>query len=132
MNEISFQPSRCSVCGGAVAVQLLVLWLKLFMRHPSEVSIDREFLSLLWQDSPINKALSESKRKVLREIATRSREGARLVLQELRKRLSTGDDIVSAEILGSILQVEGFCMAEEYSQLAIDVLGCSSSNLGGV
>ena len=84
--------------------------------------IDREFLSLLWEDIPVSKTLSDCKRQVIREIATRSDEGAKLVLEELRKRLTVSKDAVSAEVLGGILQVEGFAMVDEYSKLAIQVL----------
>jgi hypothetical protein len=59
---------------------------------------------------------------VVREIATKSQDGAKLVLAELRKRLSATHDITSAEILGKIMEVEGFSMSEEYSKLAMEVL----------
>ena len=70
----------------------------------------------------MSKALSDSKRQVVKEIATKSTAGAKHVLAELRKRLSATNDMNAAEILGKILEVEGFSMADEYSALAVEVL----------
>jgi hypothetical protein len=120
---VSYSPSHCSACGAAVALQLLVLWMRLFLARPSDVYVDRDFLNLLLEEVPgVSKGLSDCKRQVVREIATKSHEGARLVLAELRKRLSATNDNTSAEILGKIMEVEGFCMSEEYSKLAMEVL----------
>jgi hypothetical protein len=127
--KFSFSPSHCSVCGGAVALQLLVLWLRLFQARPSEVHIDRGFLCLLLEDfSTISKGLFDFKRQVVREIATKSEEGAKLVLTELRKRLTATNDATCAEILGKIMEVEDFSMSEEYSKLAMEVLAAGQGS----
>ena len=124
-----YSPSHCSVCGPTVALQLLILWLRLFLARPSDVKIDQDFLCLLLEDIPsVSKGLSDCKRQVVREIATKSKDGAQLVLSELRKRLSATNDITSAEILGKIMGVEGFLMAEEYSKLAIEVLAARQAS----
>ena len=130
-SPIAYAPSHCSSCGGAVGLQLLVLWLRLFHSRPKEVQIDRGFLSLLLEDLPsAGKSLFDFKRQVVREIATKSEEGAKLVLAELRKRLTATRDVASSEILGKILEVEGFSMSEEYAKLAMEVL--SSTGQGAL
>jgi hypothetical protein len=127
--NFTFSPSHCSVCGGAVALQLLVLWMRLFQARPSEVHVDQEFLCLLLEDfSTISKGLFDFKRQVVQEIATKSEEGAKLVLAELRKRLTATNDATCAEILGKIMEVEGFSMSEEYSKLAMEVLAAGQGS----
>lgn len=127
--NFTFSPSHCSVCGGVVAHQLLVLWMRLFQARPSEVHIDREFLCLLLEDFPtIGKGLFDFKRQVVQVIATKSEEGAKLVLSELRKRLTATNDSTCAEILGKIMEVEGFSMSEEYSKLAMEILAAGQGS----
>eukprot|EP00980_Cylindrotheca_fusiformis_P011049 scaffold2535_cov126-Cylindrotheca_fusiformis.AAC.11 len=123
----TFTPAHCSLCAVEVAHQLLTLWLRLFQACPLDIYIDREFLCTLLEDIPgvgkgFGKGFVESKRLVVREIATKSESGATLVLAELRKRLSATRDVTCAEILGKIMEVDGFFMSEEYSKLAMDVL----------
>jgi hypothetical protein len=133
--SFAFSPSHCPVCGGSVAQQLLVLWLRLFLVDTSQVRIDRNFLELLVQDDvAINgnnlshqcKGLGECKKDVVVAIATKSEEGAEMVLEVLKKRLTVSEDIICAEILGKILEVEGFPMAHEYSNFAIEILASQS------
>ena len=130
-SPIAFSPSHCSACGGAVALQLLVLWLRLFHTSPQHVHIEPDFLCLLLEDLPhASKNLFDFKRQVVREIATKSDEGARLVLKELRKRLRATRDVVSSEILGKIMEVEGgFSLSEEYAKLAMEVLSTEHGTL---
>ena len=126
---VMFSPSHCSLCAPSVALQLLVLWLRLFQARPSDVHIDSDFLCLLFEDTPAtSKGLFEFKRQVVKEIATKSDEGARLVLDELRKRLTAANDVNCAEILGKIMEVEGFQLAEEYSSLAMEVLAARQAS----
>ena len=56
------------------------------------------------------------------EIATKSEDGARLVLTQIRRRLLATEDPVSAEILGKIMTVEGHYLPDEYAKLAMDLL----------
>jgi E3 ubiquitin-protein ligase UBR4 len=122
---ITFTPSHCSSCAVPIAHQLLALWLKIFHVDPN-IRIDHEFLCTLLEDVPgTGKGFSDCKRLVVREIATKSDNGAKLVLVELRKRLNATKDVACAEILGKIMEVEDFGMAEEYCKLAIEVLGQS-------
>jgi hypothetical protein len=126
---IVFCPSHCSVCASPVALQLLVLWLRLFQARPQEVRVDTEFLCLLLEDLPSSsKALFDFKRQVVQEIATKSEDGAKLVLTELRKRLRATRHVGCSEILGKILEVDGFSTAEEYAKLAMDVLSASQGS----
>lgn len=121
--DTNFTPSHCSNCAVTVAHQLLLLWLRLFQSRPSDMDIDREFLCTLLEDVPgVGKGFVECKRLVVREIATKSDAGAKLVLVELRKRLTATRDVTCAEILGKIMEVDDFSMSEDYSKLAMDVL----------
>jgi hypothetical protein len=120
---MKYMPSHCSSCGAAVALQLLLLWSRLFLSDPNSVTIDPEFLFVLLEEIPtVSRALMDCKRQVVQEIATKSRCGAKLVLVELRKRLGATNDMASADVLGKILEVEGFEMSEDYAKLAMDVL----------
>lgn len=114
---------HCSVCGSTVAFHLLSLWSSLFTAGPSEVDVDGDFLSLLLSESTsVGKTLSDCMREVVKDIATKSESGAKLVLEEVRKRLTATNDPVSAEILGSIMSVKDHFMEEEYSDLALELL----------
>lgn len=124
--EVQFAPSHCSTCSVPVAQQLLTLWLRLFQASPFTVAVDLDFICTLLEDMPgIGKGFLESKRMVVCEIATKSPMGAKLVLHELKTRLSVAKDMNCAEILGKILEVEDFEFAEEFSRLAMDVLARS-------
>ena len=86
-----FEPSHCSVCSATVALQLLVLWLRIFQLDPDSVVITQEMISLLLNDDPAilhMKNLQETKRAAVKEIALRSKQGSPLVLEALRLRLS--------------------------------------------
>jgi len=123
--SLSFSPSHCSVCGGSVAVQMLVLWLKLFLVAPTEVYVGVEFFEILFQEdfsSGQFKGLQGIKRQVIISIATTSRNGAKMVLAELRKRLTTSRDMNCADILGKIMEIKGFDMVDEYAELAMNIL----------
>lgn len=116
-------PCRCSVCGSVVASHLLCLWSHLFAVQPTEVQVDQGFVSLLLSDSSVvGKTLSDCMRDVVKDIATKSESGTKLVLKEIRKRLLATNDPVSAEILGKIMAVDDHFMPEEYSNLAMEVL----------
>jgi hypothetical protein len=127
---IPFYPSHCSSCNISVALQLLILWLRLFQAHPSEVQIPHEFLNLLFEDfESNNKHFTECKRQVVKEIATKSKLGAKLVLEELRKRLKVMHDPACAEILGKIMQEDDFEFADDYRNLALEILASNGASL---
>jgi hypothetical protein len=113
----------CSICGPTVALNLLSLWAHLFAAHPSQARVDVEFLNLLLTDSAVvGKNLSDRMLDTVTEIATKSEDGARLVLTQIRRRLLATEDPVSAEILGKIMTVEGHYLPDEYAKLAMDLL----------
>ncbi len=117
------RPSQCSICGSTVALQLLNLWSHIFAAHPTEVEVTQEFLSLLLTESScVGKTLSDTMRNVVKDVATKSESGTKLVLKEIRNRLLSTNDPVSAEILGKIMAVEDHFMPEEYSKLAMELL----------
>ncbi len=123
-SSLSFSPSHCSLCGGSIALHLLVLWLKLFLVAPSQVSVKEEFFLILFQDDGQShgKSLQEVKRQIIIAIATNSQQGAEMVLRELEKRLKASRDMYCAGILGKIMEIEGFVMINEYAKLAMDIL----------
>merc|ERR1711935_411048 len=45
--SFSFTPSHCSVCGGTVLLQLLSLWLKIFLIAPENVIVNNFFFDIL-------------------------------------------------------------------------------------
>ncbi|CAB9508930.1 Auxin transport protein BIG [Seminavis robusta] len=126
----AFCPSHCSVCSSPVAVQLLVIWLRLFQADPSKVVVTQEYIELLLEENiHLSKGLMDLKRSVLREIAVKAPAStSRLVLDELSRRLRNARDVTSAEILGKIISEESggpngeFALAQEYVDLALNVL----------
>jgi len=123
-SSFSFSPSHCSLCGGSIALHMLVLWLKLFLVAPAQVRVDQEFFSILFQDDvpSHSKGLQEIKKQIVISIATNSRQGAEMVLNELGKRLIASRDMYCAGILGKIMEIEGFDMINEYARLAMAIL----------
>lgn len=122
--NLSFSPSHCSLCSGAVALQLLVLWLRLFQAKPTLVEISSEFVQILLEENAyLSKALLDLKKAVVREIATKSPKGTKLVLEELGARLLVTRDVVCAEILGKIIESrDDFPLYNEYMDLTLQVL----------
>ena len=68
------------------------------------------------------RGLQELKKQVIVSIATNSRSGAEMVLRELKNRLTVSHDMNCAEILGKIMEIEGFDMINEYTKLAMYIL----------
>ena len=117
----SFSPSHCSLCGGAIAFHLLVLWQKLFLVAPTHVRLNGEFFGILFEASH-SKGLCEIKKQVIISIVTNSHCGAEMVLKELEKRLGASRDMYCADILGKIMEIQGFGMIDEYTKLALHIL----------
>jgi hypothetical protein len=88
------------------------------------VYIDENFLDILLQDDAAvsSKVLADLKRQVVVAVATQSEAGGEIILTELRKRLSASQDMNCSEILGKIIQVQGFPMHEQFAKLAVEVL----------
>ena len=131
-NSFQFSPSHCSACAGSIALNLLLLWLKLFLVAPAQVSVNGEFFAILFQgDAHQNqtKGLQDIKSQVIIAIATSSQQGAAMVLSELEKRLRASRDMYCAGILGKILEIEGFIMINEYAKLAMDILSSQQAGI---
>ena len=45
-----------------------------------------------------------------------------MVLKELEKRLGASRDMYCADILGKIMEIQGFGMIDEYTKLALHIL----------
>lgn len=121
----AFAPSHCSVCSSPVAVQLLMIWLRLFQYDPANVTVTQETIELMLEENiHLSKSLMDLKRLVLREIAVKApAETSRLVLNELAKRLRYARDVTSAEILGKIIAEEtDFPLIQDYVNLALEAL----------
>mmetsp|Transcript_15124 Transcript_15124/g.35077 ORF Transcript_15124/g.35077 Transcript_15124/m.35077 type:complete len:1358 (+) Transcript_15124:2-4075(+) len=129
-SSFSFSPSHCSACGGSIALHLLVLWLNLFLVAPTQVRVNDNFFGILFQDDAISnsKGLQDIKKQVIISIATNSRRGAEIVLMQLDKRLKASRDMYCADILGKIMEIEGFNMISEYANLAMDILSSGENN----
>ena len=147
LGAVTFTPSHCSTCSNQVAVQLLVVWLRLFQADPAAVTVTRETIELLFDEThyfmtpsfsnghgsnnmhqnPIIRdatLLLEWKRHAVCQIATKApTDTSKLVLDQLSKRLRATREVASAEILGSIIaDSSDFELAPEYVDLAMEVL----------
>jgi hypothetical protein len=131
--SFSFTPSHCSICGGTIAHQLLNLWMKLFLVAPTKVRVEGMFFNILFQEDVPNqgRGLQDLKKQVIVSIATNSQNGAEIVLRELRTRLTASHDMNCAEILGKIMEIEGFDMLNEYAKLAMDILSSRTNTVVG-
>ena len=134
----TFEPSHCSACGPVILVHLLLLWLSLFRRDPSSVVVTTDMIVYLFDNDPSSMAqhqqhrngtnthqeLLETKHLILREIALRSEQGSKLVLEALRLRLvSLLQDQNAVEILGAILEAfaSDDLVAVNYEQAYIEL-----------
>ena len=121
----SFVPSLCSTCCDPVTVHLLMLVFELFEIEgvASEIEVTQDFVrSLFYEGSRLSPELQRLKRNTIITLVQSSNEGAKLVLNELSRRLTVARDDVSAEILGALLG-KSFSLSEEYLKLAIEVMG---------
>lgn len=122
-----FVPSHCSACAGAIATQLLMLWLRLFKIDPCSVAITKEMITLLLSDDVmLPKSLQDTKRAAVKDIALLSQQGAEIVLNALRSRLIASRDLKCAEILGEIIEAvnddNSSSSREPFVALAMEVL----------
>lgn len=119
MGALTFEPSHCSSCGPLILVHFLILWLILFQRDPSSAVVTADMIVYLFDTDPSLMAqqqhfksgmstyqqLQETKHMVIQEIALRSKQGSKLVLEALRLRLLTLlQDQNAVDILGLILE----------------------------
>lgn len=126
LDSLSFEPSHCSACASTVANRLLTLWLSLLEADPDGVAISKDIIHLLLSDeaSIVHKTLQDTKRRALKSIALKSKQGSPLVLAALKLRLQALDSVPCAEILASIVEEGG---PPTFRELAMEVLETSTA-----
>lgn len=104
--KLEFVPCRCSNCSSAVASCLLLLWQNLFMADSENAKVSSKMISLLLysEGSSSLRSLNDCKRTAVEFVATKSKRGAELVLEGLRKCMAAGPDTYASSVLGAILQ----------------------------
>lgn len=127
--EFLFSPSHCSYCSKSVALDLLTLWESLLLLSPSQVKVNERVLNTLFREDRglQGTLLTASKRRVVVSIATTSESGAGIVLEAMRKRLSSAEDLFCAEVLGKILESENSPLVSEFKSFALEILGSQTS-----
>jgi hypothetical protein len=106
-----------------MALHLLQLWHRLFLAAPDYVHVSKSMLTALLDESiALPKSLVDLKRAIVRDLATKSPKGSKLVLDELRTRLAANCDVASSEILGQILETVEDVENCDFLDLAIKVL----------
>jgi hypothetical protein len=123
-----FLPSTCSVCSTHVSYQMLSLLYSMYTNtnvNQYEHAISSTLIKILLKESqPLNlkaKDLNKLKRRVVVLLASTSEVGSGMILAELKLRITAVQDTTSAEILGTLVQMD-FPSVEKYIQLALDVL----------
>jgi hypothetical protein len=127
---VVFSPSHCSGCCATTLVNLVLLWLRVFQSNPESVLITKELIDMLLQQDGGNvlvscKSYQDWRRTAVKEIALKSRQGSLVVLEELRLRLTVGENVNCAEILGKILEHEDAGVTQPFLDLAMQVLETS-------
>lgn len=119
-----FEPSHCSSCSASVANNLLLLWSCLLEAEPQSVVVTKDFIKNLLNVGPMGhlKHLTETRRSVVKTVALRSENGAPLVLEMLRLRITLLDDTSSAEILSKIIREAEGEAAKPFRDLAREAL----------
>jgi hypothetical protein len=104
--DFEFVPCRCPNCSSTVASCLLSLWQNLFMADTDNGTISAKMVAILLYNEGGSslRSLNDSKRAAVEIVSTRSKRGAELVLDGLRKRMAAGPDTYASSVLGAILQ----------------------------
>ena len=121
---LPFVPTFCSSCSDSVALTLLVLIMRIceVKRDNFEFPVNKKFIqALLNEPWGMRTDLKKLKRLAIVRFVTKSNKAAHIVLNQLEKRLKATNDVMSAEILGAILEHE-FDISDEYATLAMEVL----------
>jgi hypothetical protein len=134
-NNYVFLPSTCSNCSLQMTCDLLSLlhsiynstdvaqWEHTVTTKIVQLLLKESELSISSSGSPKHKELKDLKRQVLITLACTSRVGSKIVLAELRARLVAVQDVTSAEILGTLLELD-FPYVDDYIELAMSTLSC--------
>lgn len=127
VNTFRFLPSTCSTCSTQLAYQILSLLYSVYATTnvaQFEQTITSGLIRILLKESEGNpklKDLNNLKRQVVVALASSSEVGSRIILTEIKLRLMAVQDVTSAEILGTLIQLD-FPSVNNYIELATDVL----------
>jgi hypothetical protein len=121
VTKFTYVPSSCSHCSSVLSYHMLLI-LKILLVTRSEdaqVLIDGSFIGSLFDfTDDRHSELSDLKRSLIVTLATESRVGSEIVLDILKRRLSTRDT-ECADILGEIIAKSS---SQAFVRLAIDTL----------
>lgn len=88
----------------------------------SEYTVTPELVKLLiTESSEMNAELKNYKRQTLVTLASTSEHASKIILDEIKLRLTAVQDVTSAELLGQIVQLD-FPSVGQYIDFAISVL----------
>lgn len=123
-SPFTFQPTTCSKCSPQVALALMSLLSAIFETSisQSESVVTPELIKLLIvEPASIDIELKNIKRQALVTLASTSDAASRIILEEIKLRLNSVQDVTSAELLGQIVQLD-FPSVGEYIDFAVSVL----------
>jgi len=124
---IQFMPSTCSSCSSTLAYQILLLLCSVYATTniQFECTITSHLIKILLKESeganPKIKDLNNLKRQVIVTLASTTELGSNIILSELKLRLNAVQDVTSAEILGTLIQLD-FPSRNKFVELADTVL----------
>jgi hypothetical protein len=123
-----FLPSTCPTCSMHLSYQMISLLYSVYATanvEQYEHAVSSALIKILLKESqpsnPKAKDLNKLKRRVVVLLASLSEVGSGMILSELKLRLTAVQDTTSAEILGTLVQMD-FPSVDKYIQLALDVL----------
>lgn len=128
----TFQPSSCSKCSPYVSLALMSLLSAIFETSisQSEHTVTPGLIKLLiTEPDGMNAELKDAKRQSLVTLAKTSEVASKLILGEIKQRLTAVQDKTSAELLGQIVALD-FPYVDEYIDYAISVLQSNASSTG--
>jgi hypothetical protein len=121
----SFAPTKCTRCAGPLTFHFLLLMLRLVQANKVEdimSVINKEFVHALFLEAPqMPKDLFDLKGLAITTFCVKSQRAAKLILEEIRSRLSASNDEAAAAILGKLLEHD-FPLSEQFLALATETL----------
>jgi E3 ubiquitin-protein ligase UBR4 len=127
-STVQFMPSTCFTCSSALAYQILLLLCSVYATGNAqfECTITSHLIKTLMKESvganSKMKDLNNLKRQVIVTLACTTELGSKIILSELKLRLNAVQDVTSAEILGTLIQLD-FPSRDKFVELADTVLG---------
>lgn len=128
-SNMMFLPSTCSSCSLQVAHDLLSLLHSVYANKKIsqwEHTVTIDLVKLLLKESELSTSpkyndLRDLKRQVIITLASSSGVGSKMILAELRLKLTAVQDVTSAEILGMLVELD-FPFVDDYIELAVSTL----------